>query len=322
LPEAHFAQAAALCATIQSNLSQLGHTQYADVYQELDVGRKSRAWSDAKVDAHHAIIPTSRKLRGLSEPQTRVYSLICRNYLAQFLPFHEYSATKADIVIESGLFIARARELLHAGWKRLYPTRADAGGTHEVLLPQLSKGQELASLQAEVIDKMTTPPKHFTDGSLLSAMTGISAFVVDKTLRKVLRETDGLGTEATRAGIIELLFKRGFLLRNGKSIRASDTGKALIHALPEDATLPDMTARWESTLTAISRREAVYDDLMVPLTQQLGELVGQSQAVLPTALAGLGAVPRGARKPSAKKTGKPRSTVGVKSGKKPRARAR
>jgi DNA topoisomerase-3 len=322
LPEAHFAQAAALCANVQRNLSQLGHKQYADVYEQLDVGRKSRAWNDAKVDAHHAIIPTSRTLSALSEPQVKVYSLICRNYLAQFLPFHEYFTTRADIVIESGLFIARAKELLQAGWKRLYTARAVAGGTHEVLLPRLSKGQQLESLQAEVIDKLTTPPKHFTDGSLLAAMTGISAFVVDKTLRKVLRETDGLGTEATRAGIIELLFKRGFLLRNGKSIRASDTGKALIHALPEGATLPDMTARWESTLTAISHREAVYDDLMVPLTQQLGELVGQSQAVLPTALAGLGAVPRGARKSSAKKTGKPRSTRGVKSGKKPRTRSR
>ena len=310
LPEGHFAQADTVCASVRHNLAQLGHRQFEDAYGQLNLQRRSRAWNDAKVDAHHAIIPTSRKVKSLSEAESRVYSLVCRSYLAQFLPAHEYFATRADIRIESGLFIARAKEQIEIGWKRLFGSRverAEAGGKVEALLPHLEKGQALESLQADIIDKMTSPPKHFTDATLLAAMTGIAAFVVDKTLRKVLRETDGLGTEATRAGIIELLFKRGFLLRQGKSIVASEAGKVFVHALPEEATLPDMTARWESTLSAISRREAAYDDLMVPLTQQLNELVVQSRSVLPTALSGLGAPKKQARQSQAKPSGKRRS---------------
>ncbi|WP_258961395.1 DNA topoisomerase, partial [Klebsiella pneumoniae] len=90
---------------------------------------------------------------------------------------------------------------------------------------------------------------------LLSAMTGIARFVQDKDLKKILRATDGLGTEATRAGIIELLFKRGFLTKKGRYIHSTDAGKALFHSLPEMATRPDMTAHWESILTQISEKQ-------------------------------------------------------------------
>ncbi|MEK9766479.1 MAG: DNA topoisomerase, partial [Thalassolituus sp.] len=97
-------------------------------------------------------------------------------------------------------------------------------------------------------------------------------------LRKVLKDTDGLGTEATRAGIIELLFKRGFLQRQGKQILATETGTQLIEALPEQSTLPDMTALWEQRLEAISQREYSYDSFMEQLDQQLGYLVEMAKS--------------------------------------------
>ena len=84
-------------------------------------------------------------------------------------------------------------------------------------MPPLTQGQALESLQAELLERNTSPPAHFTDATLLSAMTGIALYVKDSELKKILRETDGLGTEATRAGIIELLFRREFLYRNGKN---------------------------------------------------------------------------------------------------------
>jgi DNA topoisomerase-3 len=119
-------------------------------------------------------------------------------------------------------------------------------------------------------------------------MTGISAHVSDPQLRKVLRETDGLGTEATRAGIIELLFTRGFLSRTGKTITSTASGRGLIEALPDVATYPDMTARWESELSAISEGKSQYKKLMCPLEVQLKELIAQSREVLPKGLTGLG----------------------------------
>ena len=107
---------------------------------------------------------------------------------------------------------------------------------------------ELLCEKGEVVERQTQPPRHFTDATLLSAMTGIARFVQDKDLKKILRATDGLGTEATRAGIIELLFKRGFLTKKGRYIHSTDAGKALFHSLPEMATRPDV-AHWESVLT-------------------------------------------------------------------------
>ena len=104
-------------------------------------------------------------------------------------------------------------------------------------------------------------------------MTGIPRFVQDKELKKILRETDGLGTEATRAGIIELLFKRSFLYKKGRNIHSTEAGRILINALPDVATQPDMTAHWESQLDGISRKQASYQQFMQNLTQLLPELL-------------------------------------------------
>ena len=109
-------------------------------------------------------------------------------------------------------------------------------------------------------------------------MTGIARFVQDKDLKKILRATDGLGTEATRAGIIELLFKRGFLVKKGRYIHSTDAGKALFHSLPEMATRPDMTAHWESILTQISEKQCRYQDFMQPLVGTLYQLIDQARS--------------------------------------------
>jgi DNA topoisomerase-3 len=112
--------------------------------------------------------------------------------------------------------------------------------------------------------------------------------VTDPSIKKVLRDTDGLGTEATRAGIIELLFKRQFLIRKGKDILASKVGTQFICSLPEPMTTPDMTAHWESQLESISQKEIRYFDFMGPITNNLGVLVDEVKAVSFNALNGMG----------------------------------
>jgi len=316
LPEDHLKEAASIIDTIRSNLTQLNFTQFEKAYDELDSSRKTKAWNDKKVDAHHAIIPTLGKTNSLTPVELNVYSLVCRNYLCQFLATHVYYETRADIDIENGLFIARARELKTLGWKKLFTTdRAkktntqdsaaqqtkgeDQGDATDATLPTLKEGESLQSLQAQILERKTSPPPHFTDASLLAAMTGIALFVKDTELKKVLRETDGLGTEATRAGIIELLFRRQFLQRHAKQIRASQSGRALINALPDSISLPDRTAHWESLLGRISQREANYNDLMKPLCQELDSLVSQCRQSKLTDLKGLGnAKPKPKAKPT------------------------
>ncbi len=318
LPLEHFSQAQALVKVIQSNAkfsneSEKLFGESSDSAKVLNIKQKSRAWNDAKVSAHHAIIPTLRKLSsGLNAIEEKIYRLICRNYLAQFMPVHEFYAVEVEVAIATGKFSAKAKEQVAFGWRVMFGSNKShesamqsssiSGEDDDPVqkIPLLEKGQALRSLIAEVLEKQTSPPKSYTDASLLAAMTGISKHVIDPDLRKILRETDGLGTEATRAGIIELLFKRGFLRRKAKTIYATPTGRALIEALPEVATQPDLTARWESQLSAIHDGSSNYQALMSPLESQLQLMVDDSQKVLPRGLRGLGGKPKFKRKRSYK----------------------
>ncbi|WP_035477107.1 DNA topoisomerase III [Aliagarivorans taiwanensis] len=321
LPRQQHAAAPKVVAALANNHPALG-----EFAAKADTSLKSKAWNDAKVDAHHAIIPTEKQLASakLSDAEQKIYGLIARQYLAQFYPHYRYREVRAEIRIEEGLFLAKARQDLALGWKVLFQREGatdkqqsseQQSGEQQSRLPALSQGQQLLCEQGVVEDKLTQPPKPFSDATLLAAMTGIARFVQSKELKKVLKDTDGLGTEATRAGIIELLFKRGFLQRQGKQIHASEAGKALIGALPEACSLPDMTALWEQQLEAIASAQHQSGAFMTDLKQQLQSLL--QQPVSAAAFSGLTAPskPRwskGSRKGSAKGTsrsgGKRRST--------------
>jgi DNA topoisomerase-3 len=300
LPMEHHAQAGTVIATIQKNCAV-----FAPAQQHLDTRQKSKAWNDKKVDAHHAIIPTAKTsdIARLSKPEQQLYALIARQYLFQFLPAYDYFETRVEVTIAGGLFTTSARQPLALGWKILLGKAADE--PEQQLLPPLAMGQPLLCIKGEVLGKMTQPPKPFTDATLLAAMTGIARFVTDPAIRKVLRDTDGLGTEATRAGIIELLFKRNFLHREGKTIRATAAGRGLIQALPETSTTPDMTAHWESQLDKISHKLTTYQAFMAPLLEQLQQLIELAGSTLPTGLKGLPATRSAKRRPQ-KNAGRPR----------------
>ena len=284
---------------------------------------KSKAWDDKKVDAHHAIVPTEKtaNLSSLSQRERQLYLHGARQYLAQFYPAYCYSETTVQVTIEGGLFNTKARQDNSLGWKQLFarqePNGSKASGNKSTeesagkddeendefigQLPPLKLGQALHCTRGELLEKNTQPPKAFTDATLLGAMTGISRYVTDPEIRKILKETDGLGTEATRAGIIELLFKRGFLQRLGKSIVSTDVGKGLINSLPASATTPDMTALWEASLNGICHKETSYQAFMQPLLGTLSTLIQNAGAQLPTALNGLQG--QGYRKTASNKSG-------------------
>lgn len=269
LPEEHFAERMAVLNAISTHAPT-----YRTLPDILNMEHRNRCWNDKKVEAHHAIIPTSKnRTVNLTQQELNIYTLIARQYLMQFCPDAEYRKSKITLNIAGGSFIAQARNLQTAGWKTLWGKEDNDEEQQEAPLPVVKKGQILFCSKGEIINKKTQPPKPFTDATLLSAMTGIARFVQDKELKKILRETDGLGTEATRAGIIELLFKRGFLYKKGKNIHSSEAGRILIQALPDIATQPDMTAHWESQLTGISQKQTSYQQFMETLTQMLPDLV-------------------------------------------------
>ncbi|WP_213995586.1 DNA topoisomerase III [Arsukibacterium sp.] len=290
LPTAHLAEAAKVGQAIITNVPAL-KAALAGANLQL----KSKAWNDSKVEAHHAIIPTIKTLSAarLTATEQKLYGLIARQYLMQFYPACRFSDSKAEFRIAGGCFVAKARQQIHLGWKVLLPAAADnernvvTTGNEPPLqqgLPALAVGQQLRCCDSQLLEKQTQPPAPFTDATLLSAMTGIGRFVQDPQIKRILKDTDGLGTEATRSGIIELLFKRNFLQREGKHIRATIAGKALIAALPPEASLPDMTARWEAALNNICQRQQSYQAFMQPLTENLQRLISQAGAVNPQGL--------------------------------------
>ena len=290
LPEEHATQAPEVLATIRHNSVALSKA----VDQALPE-RRTSAWNDKKIGAHHAIIPTSLRmdLTRLSEGDRKLYELIARQYLVQFYPDHTFRKRVIDVELEKGLFRASSRQTVIQGWKELInPDKKTPDDDEVSWLPELCKGDVVDCPEAELKEKQTQPPRPFNDATLLSAMTGIARFVQNKDIRKILRETDGLGTEATRASIIELLFKRQFLERKGRNIHASATGRALINALPEQVTTPDMTAQWEASLNDIVERKGSYGHFMGGLEQELRALLMQTMKEGLPSVAGLSTADR------------------------------
>lgn len=280
LPKEHLGEAPEVLSAIRSNDDGL-----AKAVDNADSSRVTRAWNDSKVSAHHAIIPTSRRadIYKLGDWEQKLYRLIARQYIGQFYPDHIFESRKVEVTIEGGLFTASSKQTMDKGWKALHSfqqkerQKESDKDESQQRLPELKKGQKLLCKDAELAEKMTQPPKAFTDATLLSAMTGIARYVKDPEVRKILKETDGLGTEATRAGIIELLFNRKYLTRQGKEIHGTATGKALIQALPEAVSRPDMTASWEASLNGIVERKGSYNAFMGNLEHSLHSLLAQAQ---------------------------------------------
>lgn len=244
LPQAHFPEAQRVlkgaCAS---------DTTLSDWLAGADFSLRSKAWNDKQVGAHHALSPTGVQpdFSRLSASEANVFRLIVRNFVAQFYPALETREVKAEFSVLDEHFRAQGREIVVPGWKPLFTTRDEAPA-----LPFMQKGETAKVIGQAVEDKETRPPEPFTDASLIKAMMNIARYVEDAAVKRTLRDTDGLGTEATRAGIVETLLERGFIVRQGSALRATRTGQALIAALPETATRPERTALWEQRLRAIA----------------------------------------------------------------------
>lgn len=265
LPEEHFATAQ---ATLQGACRQ--DDTLRGWLAGADFSRRSRAWDDKRVGAHHALAPTGKPAdpSRLDRAEADVFRLIARNVLAQFYPPLVTREVKAEFLILGETFRARGQEILDPGWKPLFTTREEAPP-----LPPLTEGEACRVEAAAVEDRETRPPEPFNDASLIKAMMNIARYVDDPEVKRTLREHDGLGTEATRAGIIETLVERGYLVRQAKTLRATRLGSALIASLPEAASRPERTALWEQRLTAIAERNDDPSPFLAALVEDLRGLL-------------------------------------------------
>lgn len=277
----------------------------------LQPARRSRAWNDSKVTAHHGIIPTAaaRGLGALSGKHRAVYSLIRARYLAQFLPDHEYDRTRARLVCAGEPLLATGKVVAEPGWKRALPEALAPSGNQPTVqvLPPLKRGQACDAGQPRLKSLFTQPPKPFTEGDLISAMKNVAKLVSDPVLKQKLKETTGIGTEATRASIIQGLLDRGYLLKNGKALAATPAAFSLIDAVPRPIADPGTTAIWEQALDMVQSGEMALEEFVARQSAWMGKLVERCKGLR---LAISGPAPASVKKPWQKKRGA-RSAAGA-----------
>ncbi|MBF0622670.1 MAG: DNA topoisomerase 3, partial [Magnetococcales bacterium] len=250
--------------------------------QSADPTIRSRAWNDKKITAHHAIIPTAAQIGigGMSRDEVQIYDLIRRHYLAQFFPYFEYDRTVISSVVKDELFRTSGRVERVSGWKQVLGAVDKRGkDPQEPMLPLVKKGEPTTVEKAELASKKTKPPNRYTEGTLIQAMKNVGKLVEDQRLRKILRETAGIGTEATRAAIIENLLKRQLLTKEGKkNLVSMPAGRALVDVLPHSVTDPATTAVWEQVLDDIAYSDGSLDEFLDKSVLWINKLIANVKA--------------------------------------------
>lgn len=282
LPMSQLEEAQQVVTALQQSDSSLAPT-----IDQLDLTRKSRVWNDSKLSAHHGIIPTTAPCAPsrMSEEEWNVYDLIRRHYLAQFLPDHEADHTDVALEVASERFTAAGRQVRVEGWKGLFRAQQDdqdeedkASEGGDQALPDLQKHTNVPQTSLDLVTKQTSPPKPFASGTLISAMKNAAKFEPNPKLKARLKESAGIGTEATRAAIIETLLKRGFLKKKGRTLVSTPLGQQLIDALPEVVTNPGMTALWEQALDSVAAGELSLEDFMARQQTLVERLIDQARS--------------------------------------------
>ncbi len=245
---------------------------------ERPLGR--RFVDDAKVTDHHAIIPTTTRPGELTPDERKIYDLVCRRLLSAWHEEHIWAVTTVITAIRNAEAIDRyhttGTAVVQQGWKVLdiAPRRQDRAAESGTLPAGLAQGQLQQVVDVEAIKKKTRPPKRFTEATLLTAMETAGKTLDEKELSDAMKES-GLGTPATRAGIIEVLLKRGYIVRQGKVLEATEKGIHLIGVVHPEVKSPAMTGQWEAYLKRIQRGGAKLGPFIEGIEDYVREVVGK-----------------------------------------------
>ena len=272
------------CPNILSGISK----QYGELMQPL-MGKKlpksKRVFDTSKVTDHHAIIPTGVPATSLTDMERNVYDLIARRFIAVFYPDCKFSTTTVLGKVEDVEFKVSGKEILSPGWREVYAHPGNGNnnqqqnndddekkGDEERTLPAFVKGESGPHIPT-LSEKWTTPPKYYTEATLLRAMETAGKFVEDETLRAALKE-NGIGRPSSRAAIIETLFKRHYIRRERKNLVATATGIELIDIIHEELLKScELTGIWEKRLRDIEHKKDDAADFINGLKQQVTEIV-------------------------------------------------
>ena len=264
-----------------------GLVGYDDVLNPLKgkaLKKSKKVFDTSKVTDHHAIIPTGVPARGVTDMERNVYNLITLRFIAAFYPDCKFSTTTVVGCVEDVEFKVSGKEILSPGWRTVYmrdgkeqTTRGDDDedtrkGDEERTLPSFVKG-ETGPHTPTLTEKQTTPPKYYTEATLLRAMETAGKFVEDETLRAALKE-NGIGRPSSRAGIIETLFKRHYIRRERKNLVATPTGIELIDTIHEELLKScELTGIWEKKLRDIEHKKYNPAQFINELKQQITDIV-------------------------------------------------
>ena len=235
-----------------------------------------RVLNSKKVSDHHAITPTAEFVKqgftGLAESECKLMNLVCAKLLCAVAVPHEYETVAAVFSCAGNEFTAKGKTVLIPGWKEIdqrFRATLKADTEEEVLnaLPELAEGQNF-SVTTDILEHFTSPPKAYTEDTLLSAMERAGAEDMPEEA-----ERKGLGTPATRAAILEKLVQMGFVQRKGKQLVPTKDGINLAVVLPESLTSPALTAEWENRLTEIAKGNADPDEFMAEIEAQVRQLI-------------------------------------------------
>jgi DNA topoisomerase III/RecQ family ATP-dependent DNA helicase len=253
---------------------------------ERPLGR--RFVDDSKVTDHHAIIPTTMPARDLAPDERKIYDLICRRLLSAWHDDHIWAVTTVITAISNpgvtDKYHTSGTAVQQVGWKALdvVPERRQERAPETPTLPPgLAEGQPQTVLDVEALKKKTRPPKRFTEGTLLTAMETAGKTLDEKELSDAMKET-GLGTPATRASIIEVLLKRAYIERDGKSLQATAKGIHLIEVVHPEVKSPAMTGQWEAYLKRIQKGSANLEPFIEGIESYVREVVGKVGSKPPT----------------------------------------
>lgn len=249
-----------------------------DVAGGCDLTLKSAAWDDSRLSAHTALAPTGDAPSGLSEKEAQIYGLIATAYCLQFYPAYQYQAQK--IVLDCrGTWVARGQTVIEAGWTARQADDEEKDEDSGQALPELAKDAPVTCAGVEQQVKKTSPPTKYTEGSLIKDMASVHRFITDPAAKAKLKETEGIGTEATRAKTIETLKERRYIRADGKALVSTELGQRLIEMTPPELKDPVTTAQWETRMTLIEAGKASLEDF---LNDQIAALPGLLAGLLDT----------------------------------------
>ena len=272
------------CPTILAGLR--GYEPLVQALAGQKLPKSKKVFDSSKVTDHHAIIPTGVPAMNLSDMERHVYDLITRRFIAAFYPDCKFATTTVLGKVENIEFKVTGKTILSPGWRLVYAKtdqngNADASGAddeeqkkddEERTLPVFTEGESGPHLPS-LAEKWTTPPKFYTEATLLRAMETAGKFVEDDTLRAALKE-NGIGRPSSRAGIIETLFKRHYIKRERKNLIATPTGIELINTIREELLKScELTGIWEKKLRDIEHQKYDAAQFVEELKQQIDEIV-------------------------------------------------